>query len=216
MSRSTVFILDDDESVRRAIGRLLSSAGYDVCWFGTVEDFLEGYDCSGPGCLLLDLRLPRSSGLQLLQDLEGQGSPLGIVCISGYGDVPTSVAAMKHGALDFLTKPIEEHALLGAVSSAIQQSRLAWNAQQERVRLNQRFATLTPRERQVCELVAAGYLNKQAAYELGTAEKTITVHRARVMSKLEVGSVAELVRLFDRLNRAVAPPVHAAGAAALA
>jgi FixJ family two-component response regulator len=213
MRAQIVFIVDDDSSVRRALQRLLSSAGHETMAFGTVRELMEAYDDSGPGCLVLDLRLPGASGLELLQTLEERRSPLGVVCISGHGDVITSVAAMKHGALDFLTKPVDGEALLSAVAIALDRSASTWCAQQERARLRQRFATLTPRERQVCKLVAAGYLNKQAAYELGTAEKTIKVHRARVMSKLEVGSLAELVRLVDRLDpasSAALPSLYAA------
>jgi FixJ family two-component response regulator len=132
--------------------------------------------------------------------LEQQGSTLGVVFLSGHGDVPTTVAAMKHGALDFLTKPVDVATLLSAVRAALDRSTAACAARQERLELRHRFEALTPREREVCTLVAEGYLNKQTAFELGTAEKTVKVHRARVMSKLQVGSVAELVRLVDHLG----------------
>jgi FixJ family two-component response regulator len=207
MGTAVLYVVDDDPSVRQSLQRLLRVAGYEVRAFSTAMEFREAYDGTGPGCLLLDLCLPGLSGLEVLEQLEQQQSPLRVVFISGRGDIASTVAAMKHGALDFLTKPFDEQALLAAVSSALQRSAASWAEHLERATLRQRFDTLTPREREVCRLVAAGYLNKQAAYELGTAEKTIKVHRARVMSKLQVGSVAELVRLVDHLQPAVSSVV---------
>jgi FixJ family two-component response regulator len=204
MGGPVVYVVDDDPSVRRSVQRLLAAADYQVTAFASGREFVDAYDGNAPGCLLLDQCLPDASGLDLLERLEQHESPLSVVFVSGHGDVPTTVAAMKHGALDFLTKPFEEHAILAAVAAALKRSAAKWAERQERAALWRRFDTLTPREREVCRLVAAGYLNKQTAYELGTAEKTVKVHRARVMSKLEVGSLAELVRLVDRLHPAAA------------
>jgi RNA polymerase sigma factor (sigma-70 family) len=200
MCKSILYVVDDDLSVRRSMQRLLSSMGYSVLAFAGAREFLASYDGRGPGCLIVDLCLPDISGLDVLAEVEQRNSPLGVVFISGHGDIATTVTAMRHGALDFLTKPFNDEALLAVVTSALERSAERW-AEQERLRaLRQLFETLTPREREVCRLVAAGYLNKQTAYELGTAEKTVKVHRARVMAKLQVASVAELVRVVDHLT----------------
>jgi RNA polymerase sigma factor (sigma-70 family) len=201
-SRGTpmVYVVDDDPSVRQSLQRLLRTAGHQVATFATAVEFFDAYVDGGRGCLVLDQCLPGLSGLDVLSDLEARQSPLSVIFISGYGDVPTTVTAMKHGALDFLPKPFDDETLLEAVSKALARSTEAWTAQQEKKTLRQRFETLTPREREVCRLVAAGFLNKQTAFELGTAEKTVKVHRARVMAKLQVASLAELVRLVDQLG----------------
>jgi FixJ family two-component response regulator len=188
-------------AVRRAFERLLRSAGYAVAVYPSTVEFERRSGADLPGCLLLDLRLPRVSGLELLQALDRQESSLGVLLISGYGDVPTTVKAMRLGVIDVLTKPVEDERLLQAVALALAQSAARWRARLERIAACQRFEQLTPRERQVCDLVTTGLLNKQIANELGTTEKTVKVHRARVMNKLEVGSVAELVRFVDRVQR---------------
>jgi RNA polymerase sigma factor (sigma-70 family) len=196
--RPLVFVLDDDPSICRALTRLIRAAGYDVEVFGVPDEFLAREPHEGPACLVLDLRLPRMTGLELQEALERAGRALPTVFISGRADVPASVRAMKAGAVDFLSKPVDEDELLAAIEGALERDRARRTERAERRTLDTRFARLTPREREVCALVAAGLLNKQIAAELGTSEKTVKVHRGRVMAKLEVRSVAELVRVFDR------------------
>jgi FixJ family two-component response regulator len=205
MSKRLVYVVDDDPSVGRSIERLLRTTGHDVLTFSTAMQFLEVYDRSEPSCVLVDLCLPELTGLELLERLEQRQSPATVIVITGQGDIPSAVTALKHGALDFLTKPFDDTVLLGIVDDGLRRSEQRYAEQRTRAELWQRFETLTPREREVCRLVAAGNLNKQTAFELGTAEKTVKVHRARVMYKLQVTSVAELVRLVDHL-----PPVPVA------
>ena len=196
-----VFLIDDDSAVRKALGRLIRTAGHEVESFGSPAAFLAREPHGGPACLVLDLRLPGMTGLEVQETLERAGRAVPIIFISGRADVPASVKAMKAGAVDFLGKPIDEGELLAAIASALARDAALRTDRAERQALATRFNRLTPRERDVCALVAAGLLNKQVAAELGTTEKTVKVHRGRVMAKLEVGSVAELVRLFDRVGR---------------
>ncbi len=199
----TVFLIDDDASVLRGLARLLRSAGHTVECFASASEFLgylgtanAGADklkADVPGCVLTDLRMPGMNGLDLQRESTIRGFHLPFIFFSGDTDVPSTVRAMKNGALDFLTKPVEERIVLEAVRVA-----LARNSEQREVR--ELFETLTPREREVCSGVARGLLNKQIAWELGTAEKTVKVHRARVMEKLGATTVADLVRLVDRLK----------------
>jgi len=196
----TVHILDDDLSVRRSVERQLRSCGWPVKTYASVQEFNASEASSHPGCLLLDLRMPDSSGLEVLQRLEREHSPLAVVIISGFGDVPTTVRAMRLGAIDFLTKPLGDDALIAAVSSAVSASLAAFESTVSERDSAQRMRQLTPRQREVCELVATGLLNKQIAAELGISIKTVKVHRARVMSSLQVDSVADLVRLVDRAH----------------
>jgi RNA polymerase sigma factor (sigma-70 family) len=193
-----VHVLDDDSSVRRGLKRLLNAHGWTVQTYATASEFEQSGALDAPGCLLLDLRMPDGSGLELLARLEQSNVALGVLLMSAYGDVPSTVRAMRLGALDFLTKPISEDRLLDAVQQATARSVEQWQRRAESRDVQERLARLTPRERQVSSWVARGLLNKQIAFELGTSEKTIKVHRARAMAKLEVGSVAELVRLLDR------------------
>jgi FixJ family two-component response regulator len=195
----TVFVVDDDLSVRRALNRLLLSAGLRVLTFSSASEFFSGRGPEAPGCLLLDLRLPEISGLELLKSLRARDSILTTVLISAHGSIPVTVDAMKLGAVDFLTKPFDDCRLLDVVAAALSRSAARWRERQELAALRARYDTLTRRQREVCELVSRGLLNKQIAGELGTSEKTIKVHRAGVMTKMQVGSVAELVRLVDRL-----------------
>jgi len=204
-SPPTVFLVDDETAVRTAISRLFRSAGIAVAAFASATEFLTSYDPAVPGCLLLDVAMPGLDGLGLQQALSGRGSPLPIIFLSGHADVPISVEAMKSGAVDFLTKPVLEEALLAAVRTAFERDRVARLARAETDDILACLATLTPREREVMEHVVAGQLNKQIAGDLGTAEQTIKIHRARVMEKMKVQSVAELVRLAD-LARLAAPP----------
>ena len=178
--------------------RLLRAAGHTVEAFASAREFLARERDDGPGCLVLDLRMPEMTGLELQDALERAGYAIPVVFVSGHGDIPASVKAMKAGAIDFLTKPVQNRDLLQAVERALARDRAARAARAERDAARARMARLTPRERQVCALVATGLLNKQVAAELGTGEKNIKLHRAHVMEKLGVGSVAELVRLVDR------------------
>ncbi|KYF69616.1 response regulator transcription factor [Sorangium cellulosum] len=199
-SASTVFVVDDDPSVLRALERLLRSAGYAVEAYASPGEFRDRAPSERPGCAVVDLRMPGLGGLELQEELERRGCPLPVVFLTGHGDVPSSVRAMKAGAVDFLTKPCDDTDLLAAVARAIARDAAARAARSEQQALRTRFDALTPREREVCLRVARGLLNKQIADELGAAEKTIKVHRGRVMEKLGVESVAELVRLVDRLQ----------------
>ena len=200
MTTPSVFVVDDEPSVQTAFIRLLASAGYQVRGFLSARAFLDEYRPAGPGCLVLDLQMPDITGLDLLEMLRTTDPALGVVFVSGRGDVPATAKAMKMGAADFLTKPVDDAVLLGAVASASQRSTELWIEREEHARLSERHRRLTPRERQVCDMVARGQLNKQIAFDLGTSEKTVKIHRGRVMVKLGVESVAELVRFVDRLH----------------
>ncbi len=194
----TIFVVDDYAPVRRAVSRLLHAAGFAVAAFGSPQEFLTQYDPRVPGCLVLDLDMPTVNGLELQRILATKGSVLPIIFLSGHGDVPKSVQAMKHGASDFLTKPVNDKDLFAAVRAAIEKDRALRRRQTELSEIRARLATLTPREREVLEHVVTGKLNKQIAGDLGTVEQTVKVHRAHLMQKLKVQSVAELVRLTER------------------
>src|ERR1700693_3368110 len=193
-----VFLVDDQADVLKALSRLLCSAGFEVTTFESAQDFLASGNADALGCLVLDLSMPGMTGLALQQILTLRASVLPIVFLSGYGDIDIGVAAMKLGAADFLTKPVDGDKLIAAVRTAIEKNRQANLSRAELDNINQRLASLTPRERDVLALVVDGKLNKQAADALGTVEKTIKVHRARVMKKMQAKSLAELVRLADR------------------
>ncbi|MBJ6762280.1 response regulator transcription factor [Myxococcaceae bacterium JPH2] len=197
---ATIFLVDDDESVLRGLGRLLRAAGHDTKPFASPAEFLAQLSGDTPGCAVLDLRMPGLNGLELQQAMESKGCHLPVIFISGHGDVPASVRAMKAGAVDFLVKPFDEEQLLGALSQALLKDAAARAGRMETAALHARHAALTSREREVCALVAQGLTNKEIAQRLGTTEKTIKVHRARVIRKLDVDSVAELVRFVDRLG----------------
>jgi FixJ family two-component response regulator len=194
----TVFIVDDDSAVLKSLARLLRSARLNVMAFGSPQEFLERHDPRAPGCLVLDLAMPGLNGLELQAALTVKGSAIPIIFLTGHGNIPTSVQAMKRGALDFLTKPVNDDDLLKAVQAAIEKDRLARIARAELEDIQARLDSLTPREREVLTHVVSGQLNKQTAVDLGTVEKTIKVHRGRVMEKMKVQSVAELVRLAER------------------
>ena len=194
----TVFVVDDYAPVRSAVSRLLRAAGFAVAAFASPEEFLAQYDPHTPGCLVLDLDMPAVNGLELQRILARKGSVLPIIFLTGHGDIPKSVQAMKRGAIDFLTKPVNDENLLAAVRAAIEKDRALRREQTELSEIRARLATLTPREREVLEHVVTGKLNKQIAGDLGTVEQTVKVHRARVMQKMRVQSVAELVRLTER------------------
>ena len=199
----TVFVVDDDPAVRQSLSRLLRSAQLEVATFGSAQEFLERHDPRAPGCLLLDVSMPGLNGLDLQAALSARGSEIPIVFLTGHGDVPTSVRAMKRGATDFLTKPANDDDLLEAIRVAIRKDAAQRQARAELDDILRRLATLTPREREVLAHVVSGRLNKQIAGDLGTVEKTIKVHRARVMEKMRAHSVADLVRMAERagINR---------------
>jgi FixJ family two-component response regulator len=198
---ATIFLVDDDDSVLRGLGRLLRIAGYATQPFASPAEFLARLPRDTPGCAVLDLRMPGLNGLELQHAMASNGCHLPVIFISGHGDIPASVKAVKAGAVDFLQKPFDEQQLLDAIFQALAKDAAARAARAETNALQALHAVLTPREREVCAFVAQGLLNKQIAQRLGTSEKTIKVHRGRVIQKLGVGSVAELVRLVDRLGQ---------------
>lgn len=194
----TVYLVDDDPEVLKAMRRLLGSAGLSVAGFQTSRAFLDAYDARTPGCLVLDLAMPGMTGLELQNALAERGMRVPIVFLSGRGDVRTCAQAMKDGAVDFLTKPVDEADLLAAVAQALGKDGAVRQEQVARARVDDSLAALTGRERQVLHQIVAGRLNKQIAVELGTVEKTIKFHRGNLMKKLGVRSVADLVRLAAR------------------
>ncbi|HXU41353.1 MAG TPA: response regulator [Burkholderiales bacterium] len=200
MSSAQVSVIDDDAAVLRSVGRLLQAAGYAVQTFSSSQDFLTHPGGGAPGCIVMDLSMPGMGGLDLQQALAKKADRRPVVFISGQGSIATSVAAMKAGAIDFLTKPFDASRLLGAVSAAIERDLSSRGAQRERAAVEGRLASLTPREREVLEMVAAGKLNKQIAAALGTAEKTVKVHRARMMRKMQVDSLAGLIRTWTSIQ----------------
>ncbi len=195
---ATVFIVDDDQSVRTALARLMRSAALHAETFASAKEFLERKHPDGPGCMVLDLSMPGSTGLELQQDMAAADIDLPIIFLTGHGNVPSSVKALKSGAVDFLEKPVDDDRLLSAIKDAVEQN---VRTRRDRARLSEiqeRVARLTRRESQVFRLVVQGKLNKLVAAELGMSEKTVKVHRARVMQKMEADSLAELVRLAER------------------
>jgi FixJ family two-component response regulator len=202
----TVFVVDDDASVRKSVVRLLKSAGYRTAGFASADEFLESWEGNpAPGCVLLDLLMPGLDGLQLQQRLQTSTHGIPVIFITGHGDVPSSVAAMKAGAVDFFSKPFNDEDLLQAVREAIQRDHQERTERAERDAEVRRFETLTPREREVMALVVRGMLNKQIAAVLGASEKTIKIHRGRVMEKMAVQSVAGLVRAAQKVGLAPGP-----------
>ena len=193
-----VSVVDDDALVLKSLDRLLRSVGYSVRTFSSGQAFLEFRSEGAPGCIVIDLSMPGLNGLELQQALAKKADSRPVVFISGQGDVPATVKAMKAGAVDFLTKPFDEKQLIGAVNAAVEKDRASRETQSERAAVDARLSTLTPREREVLELVVAGRLNKQIAAALGTAEKTVKVHRASMMRKMQADSLADLVRVWIR------------------
>lgn len=193
----TVFVVDDDASVLKGLSRLLRAAGFQAATFASPEEFLSRLDPAVPGCLVLDVAMPGLDGLELQRRLTDMDCPLPIVFLTGQGDIPMSVRAMKGGAVDFLGKPVSDDEVLAAIDEALARDRAARRERAEMAAVQARVDTLTPREREVMALVVGGRLNKQIAAELGTVEKTIKVHRARVMQKMQARSLAELVRLAE-------------------
>jgi FixJ family two-component response regulator len=200
--KEMVFVVDDDSAVCTALKRLIRSVGIEALTFTSAGDFLRATRPDVPGCLVLDVRLPDLSGLNLQEKLTTAKIDLPIIFITGHGDIPMTVRAMKGGALEFLTKPVKEQDLLEAIQRGIEQHRHQLAQRAEACELQRRYDSLTPREREVFPLVTSGLLNKQIAAELGASEKTIKIHRAQVMQKMKAESLAHLVRLAEKLGLA--------------
>ena len=201
----TVMVIDDDPGVRDSLGKLLRSAGFRVSLFGSVSEFLGADLPEGPSCLVLDVRLPGQSGLELQRELVGAKRQLPIIFITGHGDIPMTVQAMKGGAIEFLTKPFENDVLLGAIQGAIERSHAALAQEAEMQVLRTCYALLSRREREVMGLVVSGLLNKQVGFELGISEITVKAHRGSVMRKMAADSLADLVTMAARLRLSPMP-----------
>jgi len=198
VTQGSVFVVDDDAAIRRALERLIRSVGLDVETFASADEFLQREPPGGPACIVTDVRMPGLSGLDLQKELSAAGLELPVIFLTGHATVPMSVRAMKAGAADFLQKPVDDQVLLDAIHRAVERDRKSREELARQRLLERRMESLTARERQVFALVIRGLLNKQVAAELGTSEKTIKVHRARVMQKMEADSLADLVRMGER------------------
>jgi len=195
-----VFVVDDDPALRHALTNLLRSVGLQVTTFASAREFLHHRGGDVPGCLVLDVRLPGLSGLDLQHELAAAQLELPIIFMTGYGDIPMTVQAMKAGAVEFLTKPFRDQDLLDAIQHALERDRVAWHRRAALAALRQRYDRLTPREREVMRLVVTGWLNKQIEADLGTSEIMVKVHRGQVMRKMQAASVADLVRMAAQLR----------------
>ena len=200
----TVFVVDDDEGVRDSLRFLLKSVGLTTRTFGSAAEFLASYDASHPGCLVLDVRMPAMSGLELQQQLNIRGAMIPVIFITGHGDIPMAVEAMQHGAFDFLQKPFRDQDLIDRLQKALSKDAENRIELKQREQIHSRFDNLSPREHEVLVLMVRGLPNKIMAAELGVSQRTVEIHRARVMEKTAAGSLAHLVRMFLDLN----PPAH--------
>jgi FixJ family two-component response regulator len=196
----TVLVVDDDPALRQSLGLLLESVGLDAQLFGSIDDFLKSDPVDGPSCLVLDVRLPGKSGLDLQRELVAANRELPIIFITGHGDIPMTVQAMKGGAIEFLTKPFRDQDLLDAIQLGFSRDRARRENENVLTDLRERFASLSPREREIMVEVARGRLGKQIANDIGIAESTVKVHRSRAMQKMNAGSLPELGRMADRLK----------------
>ena len=199
-AKATVYIVDDDVSVRKALARSIQTAGLNVKTFASAIEFLDQGPPDSPGCLVLDIRMPGMSGLELQAEMNSRNIRIPIIFITGHGDIPVSVKAMKGGAMDFLTKPFKPSSLIEAIREALKKDEPLQASRVENSEAQSRIQTLTPRECEVMGLVVKGLLNKQIADEIGAAERTVKVHRGRVMHKMQAHSVADLVRTVERLK----------------
>lgn len=204
--QSMVFVVDDDAEVRKAIASLIRSVGLQVQLFGSAQDFLRAKQPEVPGCLILDIRLPGISGLDFQRKLAEANNTIPIIFITGHGDIPMSVRAMKAGAVEFLTKPFRDQDLLDAIQHALERDRARRQHEAEIATLRERFEWLTPREREVLPLVVSGLPNKQIAAEIGTSETTVKVHRGQLMRKMGAESLPELVRMAEKMGVPVTKP----------
>jgi FixJ family two-component response regulator len=199
-ANSTVMVIDDDPDLRGSVGRLLRSLGIDARLFGSISDFLDSDPPDGPTCLVLDVRLPEQSGLDLQRKLASAKREIPIIFITGHGDIPMSVEAMKRGAIEFLTKPFRDQDLLDAIQLGLSRDRARREQEKELADLTARFGSLSAREREIVIQVARGRLSKQIAHDIGIAEATVKVHRSRAMQKMKAGSLPELGRMADKLK----------------
>jgi len=207
-ANSTVLVIDDDPSLRASVGRLLLSLGLDARLFESIPDFLESEPPNGPACLVLDVRLPGQSGLDLQRELTAANREIPIIFITGHGDIPMSVQAMKGGAIEFLTKPFRDQELLDAIQLGLSHDRARRENEKALTALRERFESLSPREREIMVQVAHGRLSKQIAGDIGIAEATVKVHRSRLMHKMKAGSLPELSRMADKLKLVPEEPQH--------
>jgi FixJ family two-component response regulator len=207
-AKSTVLIIDDDANLRASVGRLLRSLGQDAQLFESIPEFLASDPPDGPACLVLDVRLPGQSGLDLQRELAAANSQIPIIFITGHGDIPMSVQAMKGGAIEFLTKPFRDQELLEAIQLGLSRDRARREREEAMAALRERFASLSPREREIMVQVARGRLSKQIAGDIGITEATVKVHRSRVMRKMHARSLPELGRMADKLKLVPENPQH--------